>query len=360
VPGTSTAGTASTTPATTGAAPLRFGVVDGNLLAETSAQIDTELTTAASTGINFIREQLSWNAAEPQAGVYNWTAFDRVVHGVAAHHMQLLVLVDFTPSWARPAGCSTWTCAPAQPSQFAAFVAAASVRYQGYGVHDWEIWNEPNADYFWQPAPSAASYSAVLSASAASLRAVDPQAVVVSGGLAPEPDARGNIDPIAYLKSMCTDGALAVADAVGIHPYSFPVSPTYLAPWNAWSLMNQTTVSERSIMNGCGAGSKQIWATEFGAPTNGPGVTATSTNLDLAASPTHVDESFQALMATQAVQYADSQSWFGALFWYSYQDLGTATTTDQNFFGLVRYDGTHKPAFAALQAAIGQVTDRPQ
>jgi len=65
-------------------------------------------------------------------------------------------------------------------------------------------------------------------------------------------------------------------------------------------------------------------------------------------------------MATQAVQYADSQSWFGALFWYSYQDLGSATTTNQNFFGLVRYDGSLKPAYTAWQAAIRAVTDRPQ
>src|SRR6185312_11187545 len=154
---------------------------------------------------------------------YNWSAFDRVVQGVAAHNMKLLVLVDFTPSWARPAACSTWTCAPAQPSQFAAFVAAASARYQGYGVHDWEIWNEPNSAYFWQPAPSAAAYSQLLATTASSLRAQDPEAVVVSGGLAPEPNAKGNISTLTYLQSMCADGALATADAVGIHPYSFPV-----------------------------------------------------------------------------------------------------------------------------------------
>ena len=357
-PNTPTGGATST--GTSTAPALHFGVVDGNLLSESPSQISTSLHNEAALGVTYIREQLSWNAVEPQPGTYNWTAFDNVVKGVAAQHMHLLALIDFTPSWARPSGCAIWSCAPAEPSQFATFAAAAAARYAPYGVHDWEIWNEPNSVGFWQPAPSAAAYTALLSDTAASIRSADPQAFIVSGGLAPEPDANGNIDQVSFLQSVCGAGGLGLVDAVGDHPYSSPVPPSYLASWNAWSIMSQTTVNLRSVMTSCGAAAMPIWATEYGAPTNGPGPTATVSNLDLAGHPTHVDESLQATMATQAVQMGAADPWFGALFWYSYQDLGTATTTNQNFFGLVRYDGTAKPAWSAYQAAIAAVTSRPR
>jgi len=341
-------------------APLHFGVVDGNLMAWTPAQINAKLDTASALGVKFIREQLSWAAIEPQPGVYNWTPVDNLVSAVAAHHMQLLALIDFTPGWAQPVGCGSFKCPPADPSQFAAFAAAASARYAPYGVHDWEIWNEPNIVNFWRPAPDPAAYSRLLALTAAALRSTDPQAFIVTGGLAPTADANGNIDQLSYLRGLCANGALGVTNAVGVHPYSAPVGPDYYAPWNAWSQLAQTATSDRSIMSSCGAGSKQLWATEYGAPTNGPGALATASNLNLTAHPDHVDEAFQAIMATQAVQYAASQSWFGALFWYSYQDLGTSTSTNQNFYGLLHYDGSQKLAFAAYQGAIAQVTNRIQ
>ncbi|MHB1923559.1 MAG: GH39 family glycosyl hydrolase [Acidimicrobiales bacterium] len=353
-PAATAAGTSSGPP------PLHFGVVDGNLLSETPDQINADLDTQASLGVTYIREQLSWAALEPEPGVYRWSQMDAIVSGIAAHHMHLLALIDFTPGWAQPVGCNSFKCAPADPSRFAAFAAAAAARYSPYGVHDWEVWNEPNLVNFWLPTPDPNAYSKLLALTAAAIRSADPQAFIISGGLAPTADLDGNIDQLSYLQSLCSDGSLSVADAVGVHPYSAPVGPDYYASWNAWSQLAQTATSDRSIMAGCGAGSKPLWATEYGAPTNGPGAMATESNLDLAAHPDHVDEAFQAQMATQAVQYASAQNWFGALFWYSSQDLGTATTTNQNFYGLVRYDGTHKPAFAAYAAAISQEKSRPR
>lgn len=68
--------------------------------------------------------------------------------------------------------------------------------------------------------------------------------------------------------------------------------------------------------------------------------------------PDHVDENLQAQMATQSVQAAAATAYVGALFWYSDQDLGTSTTTSENFFGLRRFDGSRKPAWNAFQAAV--------
>ena len=354
---TASAATASTHSRTAAAAapssPAKMvGLVDGRLLGATTAQLNADLTQDASSGATALRDQLSWNAVEPTMGVYNWAPFDALVNAVAAHNMSLLVLIDFTPPWARATGCATWTCPPANPSQFASFAAMAAARY-GNKVAAWEIWNEPNSAAFWTPAASPSAYSQLLNLTSAAIQAADPGAYIVSGGLAPEPDDGVDIDQVTFLSKVCSAGGLASASAIGDHPYSFPVLPDYPAVWNAWQQMNNTSPSLRSVMTSCGAASKPIWITEYGAPTNGPGVAATLSNYDLPAHPTHVDLNLQATMVTNAVSDVQADSWVGSLFFYSASDAGTAVTTNQNFFGLLNYDNTPKPAWSALQTALG-------
>jgi exo-beta-1,3-glucanase (GH17 family) len=99
-------------------------------------------------------------------------------------------------------------------------------------------------------------------------------------------------------------------------------------------------VAEHALMAAHGDGKKQIWITEFGAPTNGPD------------SANYVSESDQAQIATDSVNLFKSYSWAGPMFWYNYTDTGTSTSTNENFFGLVRSDGSQKPAYAAFEQAI--------
>ena len=40
------------------------------------------------------------------------------------------------------------------------------------------------------------------------------------------------------------------------------------------------------------------------------------------------------------------------LFIYSYKDLGTSADTNENFFGIIRNDGTPKPAYAAIKQLL--------
>ena len=337
--------------AATSPTPLRFGLVDNRLMSASGSALDADLADDTSLGVTAVREQLSWASVEPSPGVYNWGPFDRIVQAAAAHHVFVLAVVDFTPGWATPPGCTSWRCAPRYPQEFAAFAGTAAARY-GSAVGAWEVWNEPNTPAFWAPKPDPGAYAQLLKLTAAAVHAAAPGATVVSGGLAPEANDGDNIDPRTFLSAVCADGALSAVDAVGLHPYSFPVPPDYQAPWNAWQQMAATPVSVLGVLQSCGAGSLPIWITEYGAPTNGPGAMATPTSYDLAARPDHVSEALQAIMAQQAVNDARSYPWLGAFFWYSAQDAGTLPLTNQNFFGLRRYNGTAKPARAALQAAM--------
>jgi polysaccharide biosynthesis protein PslG len=324
------------------------------------AVLNHTLDDAVALGVRWVRADLAWDDIQTNGpSDWQWSNFDRVVAAAAARKLHVLPILAYTPAWARPPGSSSDKAAPASPNQFAAFARAAAHRYASLGVHSWEIWNEPNVVTFWQPAPDPAAYVALVQLAAAAIRSVDADARVISGGLAPTATSGGDISQLDFLTAFCARGGLQYVDAVGYHPYSFPVPPGYDAPWNAWAQIATTTPSFKSVLASYGASGKKIWLTEYGAPTNGPGVGATVANYQLNQSPDHVDEALQAEMATDSVALATSTAVVGGLFWYSYQDLGTDPSTPENFYGLRRFDGSEKPAYGAFQAAIASAQTSP-
>jgi hypothetical protein len=300
-----------------------------------------------------VRVDFLWADVQPDdAATFHWADVDRTVQAAQSRGLSVLPILNSTPPWARQRGCITQSCAPADPARFATFAAAAARRYAPQGVHTWEIWNEPNIVNFWLPAADPAAYVALVRATALVIRAADPTATLISGGLAPAPSAGGSVGQLAFLAAFARLGGLALVDAVGYHPFSFPVPPDYGSTWNAWNQMAGTVTSFRSILAANGAAGKKLWLTEYGAPTNGPGALATAHNYNIDHQSDHVDEAYQAVLVTEAVAAAAANPDVATLFWYSDRDLGTSRLSAENFFGLRRYDGTAKPAFAVLKAAV--------
>jgi hypothetical protein len=330
-----------------------FGISFGDTLPGLSSQaLNKELDDLVSLHIGWIRFDMAWDDVQPNnSSSFNWTSLDRVVAAANARHIKLLPDLGYTPSWATVSGCSTkGICAPANPAQFATFVKAAVARYAPEGISDWEIWNEPNNTGFWQPKPNAEAYAMLLEDSYLAIKSIEPSSTVISAGLAPEITTDGNIAPLDFLAQLYADGAGPYFDAVGFHPYSYPALPSDYQDWNAWSQMASTTPSLRSIMTANGDANKKIWLTEYGAPTNGPGMVATSGTLsNWPGNPDHVTEALQSEMFTDAITSVEQLPWAGPLFFYSYKDLGTSTSTDQNFFGIIRYDGSTKPAYTTMK-----------
>src|SRR5690348_16301399 len=97
--------------------------------------------------------------------------------------------------------------------------------------------------------------------------------------------------------------------------------------------MNSDVSTSNSLMAAHGDATTQIWATEYGAPTGGP---------------SSITEQAQADLVSQALPLWYSRPYAGPLFWYSGRDTGTSTTDREQHFGLLRYDGTAKPAYPVL------------
>jgi hypothetical protein len=318
--------------------PSQFGISTGGTIQnEDAATLANDLDAIQAVGSRWVRIDINWAAI--QAGgpsSYNWAPFDRVVQGAAERGINVLGVIAYTPEWARPAGTNSHY--GADPAQFAAFASVAVQRYAALGVHTYEVWNEPNVGAFWGPSPDPGTYTSLLKATYPAIKAADAGATVLTGGTAPSYTDGTNYSPVDWLTAIYANGGGDSFDAVSHHPYCWPADPGDAESWSAWWQLYGTNPSLRSVMVDHGDRDKQIWGTEFGAPTNGP-------------PGSHVSENEQARMISKAYALWGKYRWAGPLFTYQARDIGTSTDTRENFFGLLRNDYSPKPAYGAYKAA---------
>ncbi|GAA1930795.1 cellulase family glycosylhydrolase [Nocardioides marmoribigeumensis] len=335
---------ATTKPATV------FGVSYGERLSRMSQKrLDATLDDAQRLGIRWIRMDFSWTtiqAAGPSS--YDWSGTDRVVKGARARGLRVLPILTWTPAWARDAGCVRFSCPPHRAGRFATFAKAAVQRYKSRGVHHWEVWNEPNLSIFW-PSPDPQRYATLLRVTFRGIRSVDPRAVVLLGGLSALENRPPSIGPRQFLTAVCKARGCGSMSAVSYHPYTYPYLAGQDSSTSAWSKINHTSWSLRSILNRWGYRHKRVWVTEYGAPTKGLGLGTDGTQV--LPGTDHVSEAYQAIVATDVVTQAVRNADVTALFWYTDRDLAD-TSLRESSFGLRRLDGSRKPAWLAWRTAV--------
>ncbi|MEA2211753.1 MAG: hypothetical protein QOF83_1701 [Solirubrobacteraceae bacterium] len=318
-----------------------FGIATGSTLqneATSPALLSRDLGDDHSAGARWIRLDINWAQIQMHGpGTYLWTYIDAAVRRAEADGMQVLGTITYTPAWARPASTdATWG---PDPQLYARFAAAAVAHYSRLGVQAYEIWNEPNSQAFWTPRPSPVAYTTLLRSAYSAIKRVDPGATVLTGGTAPAATDGIGYSPVSFLAGIYASGGQGSFDAVANHPYCWPAYPGAKKSWSAWYQMYGTKRSLRSLMISHGDGAKKIWATEFGAPTNGP-------------AGTYVSKATQAKMVTRAYRLFASYRWAGPLFFYSSRDLGSSTSTRENFFGFLTRNFARKPSFTAYRRVM--------
>jgi hypothetical protein len=315
-----------------------YGISDPELPSENATVQAGQLKAMKAMGITSVRVDANWNSGQPSsADSYNWAPLDETVASIQQAGMSADLIIDGCPRWAAVSSAAGDQFAqPASAAQFATWAAAVAARYRSKGVKYFEIWNEPNLAVFWAPKPNPAAYTSDLKAAYTAIKAVDPTAVVLSGGLAPADNDGTNDDPRTFLAAMYADGAKGSFDGLGFHPYSYPDAPDTETSWSGWSMMSQTSPSIRSIMTANGDSAKKIWITEYGAPTSGPnsvGVAGQSTDL------------------AQAISQVQKLGWIGSLYIYTWSD-SSSLQADQNGFGLLTADNVKKPAYSTVASAL--------
>ena len=210
---------------------------------------DPYLSALSADGVGVARTDAPWYWVQPSSSSQlsddaNWSQLDAVVTALARNGLRWQPVIDLAPDWAAqtpytPSGCTEVEqryLPPQDPAQFGAFAGAVAKRYGAGGtfwaanpslpdlpVTQYEIWNEPNVDAYWNNNPDPAQYVAVYNAARTAIRAQDPAALVLVGGLA----WGGTVhctpsvtNDNSYIKALFADGGSTWAvDGIAVHPY---------------------------------------------------------------------------------------------------------------------------------------------
>ncbi|HEY8810285.1 MAG TPA: hypothetical protein VIM28_09715 [Solirubrobacterales bacterium] len=206
--------------------------------------------------VKTIRMSIYWPECEPAPGEYNFRAVDRQVSAAAAAGIRVQPFVNGTPSWlaAEPARPPLGARASRAWSRF---LRAVVRRYGSRGefwtsqksrmpMRQWQVWNEPNFALFWRPWPSPAAYARLLRISARAIRAADPRAKIVLGGVAP---VRGGIGIGVFLRRLFRlPGVRHSFDIAAVHPYASSVPGVEYRLREARRAMVEASLGSRPLL----------------------------------------------------------------------------------------------------------------
>lgn len=171
-----------------------------------------ELDMIKAAGFTIARTDLKWNQVESVKGQYSWAATDQLVNDYTSRGIRPYLILDYNNFNYGASNELSGISTSAQITGYTNFAKAAAERYKGKGII-WEIWNEPNLDVFWNPAPNSTAYMNLLKSAVPAMKAADPSAIVVAPGVA----YMANI--FAFLDECGQQGLYGLVDAVSVHPY---------------------------------------------------------------------------------------------------------------------------------------------
>jgi hypothetical protein len=302
-----------------------------------------QIASVKASGAKWARVFLTWATIEPSRGSYDESAIAAYRHfatDLAGAGTQLDVVVTGAPSWA--SGSADTNTPPQNPADYAAFFTHVAGELKG-SIAAWEIWNEEDANAFWSGPVDAARYAAMLKAVYPAIKAADPGATVLLGGLT------GN--DYTYLDQVYAAGGAGSFDAVGVHtdtacnlvsPYSYFRDGGRISQW---SFLSYREVHQTMAAHGDGA--KPIWMTELGWSTTSA---VCSSGQFAGQKAGGVSQTDQATFLRQAYHCLAQDAYVPVAMWFDLQDSGADTAL--NRYGLFNPDGSAKPAWAAFQDVV--------
>ncbi|MFY1698815.1 hypothetical protein [Solwaraspora sp. WMMA2101] len=161
--------------------------------------------------------EISWCSIEPVAGRPDWTALDRIAQrsqdlGIALNikiRTEMCWATGGTPEFPRGEANKTESTMPLDMAAYQRFVGEVVRRYAPYGVRQYAIENEVNAQQYWRGTPE--EYVTLVTAAAEAVHAADPDAVVVDSGISSVAYGFGVVDRL--VRAGRDDEAIAAYNA---------------------------------------------------------------------------------------------------------------------------------------------------
>jgi beta-xylosidase len=298
---------------------------------------EQDLDLIAAAGLKFIRMDFAWASIETKKGEYKWSEYDQLLANLDQRGIRPIFILDYSHPLYEEAVTSPNplngqtrknTASPQHPESVAAFArwaAAAAKHYHGRRVL-WEIWNEPNIQ-FWSPKPDAQQYTALALATCKAVREADPEATIIA------PASSGF--PWEFLETFLKSGVLEFLDAVSVHPYRSPKNPPETAAADYQKLRQLIEKYAPSAKKG----KLPILSGEWGYSSNTKGVSL---------------ETQAAFAARQ--QLANLVKGVPLSIWYDWKNDGDDPNENEHNFGLVMPDLKPKPAYVAIRTLTHELS----
>jgi polysaccharide biosynthesis protein PslG len=309
----------------------------------TPSHWDAPLRAVRASGLTQARTDAFWMWAEPAPPVfgvhtYSWGRLDAVATALAGHRLRWLPILDYSALWASTVR-TDYHSPPTSNGDYAAYAGAFAARYGRGGsfwakhphlpalpVTDYEIWNEPNnGRWFWRPKPDAARYADMYLRARAAIRAIDPRATVVVGGL---------VAHASFVEAMyaARPGLRGNVDAIGWHAYAPRVSG-----------LVKGVRELRDTLELLGEPGVPIHLTELGWPTSGNDPTVLPERTRAAA------------LETAAGRFARSDCGIRAVIAYTWR----TPRKDRTGYGIRRPDGRPTPSSRAFRRVVTRFARNP-
>jgi hypothetical protein len=311
-----------------------------------------DMNLAKAMGFRWVKQKFPWREIEGiEKGKFDWYRPDLIVEEAEKAGLNLLVRLDRQPFWSEPLD-NLWqdNQPPGDYQDFADYCGAVADRYKGR-IGAYQVWNEPNLSREWGLLPpDPAAYTELLKACYTAIKTADPEAIVISAGLAPT----GTDSPYAmpdnqFLQGMYDAGAADYFDVLGLNAPGYKAPPE-LDPADAeaeeygggrWFAFRHVE-DMRALMVTNGDGHKQVAILEMGWTLDqvNPEYTWYA-----------VDEATQADYLARAYQYAAAnwQPWMGLMVAIYIADAEWTPENEQWWWSIVLPDGTPRPAYDALR-----------
>ncbi len=187
---------------------------------------DRDLKLVEEAGFRWVKQEFPWREIERKnKGDWQWENSDRLMSQIEMHQLKIIARLGSQPIWAADAEMPA-IAPPKNLQDFYDYVFAVASRYKGR-IQAYQIWNEPNLAREWgEKPPSPTEYVALLKVGYQAVKAADPNAVVISAGLAPTTrhDAQAMPD-IYFIQGMYDVGGAPYFDALGVNAAGFKSPP---------------------------------------------------------------------------------------------------------------------------------------
>lgn len=321
---------------------------------------ERSLQMIADAGFRWIRQEFTWEDIEihgkddfedrrhvPYRSA--WDKYDQIVALAESYDLGIIARLSNPPAWSRAGGDAVGAYAPPDDFEdYGDFVETTARRYRGR-IRYYQLWNEPNIYPEWGNQPvDPVAYTRLLCSAYARIKAADPDAVVISGALAPtdqlgtlRPDGGNNLMDVVFLQRMYDAGAQGCFDVMALNDYMLWSGPSdrRLRP----HVINfSRPLWIRDVMVANGDAGKPIWLTEMNSNTVPEGL---PTNFG------RVTEEQQARYAVQAFERIQREwPWVGMVnVWFFKRPGDQERDQSWYYFRLVEPDFTPLPVYMALK-----------